>query len=329
MSIISQPHDKFFKGSLKEKQVALDFLKAHLPADIHQQLDLSTLRAIDKSYVSAELREVHSDIVYACQINGEAGYIPILMLLEHQSTADKHMAFRLLQYTVNLMGDHLKAEHDSLPLVLPICLYHGAVSPYPYSTDIFEEFDDAEMARALVFKPFKLIDLTTLPVDTLKQHGVASLMELLFKYSKERDYIKTLQQLADQGILRMIVSRTTDSYFLAMLEYIGSNEQREQPQKAEELFKLLSTVLPEKRESIMTFNEQLRQEGRQEGLQEGRQEGLQEGERQKALAIAKKMLAGGSRPDQVKKMTDLSDEDIQKIAPPIALPHRKRPRIKS
>lgn len=39
------------------------------------------------------------------------------------------------------------------------------------------------------------------------------------------------------------------------VEYIGSNEQGKQPQKAEDLFKLLSTVLPEKRESIMTFNE--------------------------------------------------------------------------
>ncbi|UUM20751.1 Rpn family recombination-promoting nuclease/putative transposase [Mycoavidus sp. SF9855] len=299
MSIISHPHDKFFKGSLKEKQIALDFLKAHLPADIYQQLDLSTLRAIDKSYVSAELREVHSDMVYACQINGKAGYIPILLLLEHQSTASKHMAFRLLQYTVNLMGDHLKAGHNSLPLVLPICLYHGAVSPYPYSTDIFEDFDDVEMARALVFKQFQLIDLTMLPVDTLKQHGAASLMELLFKRYQERNFIETIRQLADQGILKMAISHTTESYFFAMLEYIGSNEQGKQPQKAEDLFKLLSTVLPEKRESIMTFNEQLRQEG----------------ERQKALAIAKKMLAEGSEPAFVKKVTGLFDEDIKKIAP--------------
>nr|WP_185181224.1 Rpn family recombination-promoting nuclease/putative transposase [Mycoavidus sp. B2-EB] len=46
------------------------------------------MQAVDKSYVTAELREVHSDMVYACQINGKAGYIPLLLLLEHQSTAD-------------------------------------------------------------------------------------------------------------------------------------------------------------------------------------------------------------------------------------------------
>ncbi|BBO60302.1 Rpn family recombination-promoting nuclease/putative transposase [Mycoavidus sp. B2-EB] len=102
MSHILQPHDKFFKGSLKEKPVALDFLKAHLPANVYQKLDLNTLRTVDKSYITDELREIHSDIVYACQINGKDGYIPLLLLLEHQSTADKHMAFRLFQYTLNL-----------------------------------------------------------------------------------------------------------------------------------------------------------------------------------------------------------------------------------
>lgn len=95
MSIISHPHDKFFKGSLKEKPVALDFLKAHLPTDVYQRIDFNILHAIDKSYVTAELREVHSDMVYACQINGKAGYVPLLLLLEHHRsiTAGEYYEF--------------------------------------------------------------------------------------------------------------------------------------------------------------------------------------------------------------------------------------------
>src|SRR5260364_446349 len=133
MSISHQPHDKYFKASLKERQIAVDFV------------------------------EIHSDIVYRCQFDGKDGYIPILFLLEAFSTAPTHIAFHLLQYVVNLMNDALKAGSKKLPLVLPLCVYHGETSPFPQSTDIYDDFDDPDLARAMMFKPFSLIDLTTLP----------------------------------------------------------------------------------------------------------------------------------------------------------------------
>ncbi len=50
-------------------------------------------------------------------------------LIEHQSTPDKLMAFRLLRYGLAAMQRHLDAGHDTLPLVVPILFYHGKVSP--------------------------------------------------------------------------------------------------------------------------------------------------------------------------------------------------------
>lgn len=52
-------------------------------------------------------------------------------LIEHQSTPDKLMAFRLLRYALAAMQRHLDAGHDTLPLVVPILFYHGKVSPRP------------------------------------------------------------------------------------------------------------------------------------------------------------------------------------------------------
>ncbi|BBO60304.1 Rpn family recombination-promoting nuclease/putative transposase [Mycoavidus sp. B2-EB] len=203
------------------------------------------------------------------------------------------------------MDDHLKAGHDSLPLVLPVCLYHGITSPYPYSTDIFDNFDDVEMAKALVFKPFQLIDLTTQPVNTLQQHGAAALMELLFKHFRNDDFIGTIRELVGLGLFNITLSCTTDSYLTTTIEYINSNEQTGRPGAAEKLLKLYYAAVPEKREIIMNFNEKLRQEG------------LQEGEHLKALAIAKEMLAEGLEYSVVKKVTGLSDEDIKKITPQV------------
>src|SRR5260363_241928 len=79
------------------------------------------------------------------------------------------MALYVLQGSVSLMAQHLKEGHDKLPLVLPICIYHGKISPYPNSADIFDHFEDPDLARALVFKPFSLVDLTTMTEEAIKQ----------------------------------------------------------------------------------------------------------------------------------------------------------------
>ncbi len=106
------------------------------------------------------------------------------------------MAFYLLQGSIGLMADHLKAGHDTLPLVLPICVYHGKQSPYPHSTSLYDAFGDPSLAKAILFQPFNLIDLTVLSEKTIQQHGTAALMELLFQQYHAKDFIQALEQAA-------------------------------------------------------------------------------------------------------------------------------------
>ena len=68
---IHHPHDKFFKRNLKEKKIAIDFLKAYLPQEIYKIIDINTLQLTEKSFIVPELKEIHSDIIYKCEINGE------------------------------------------------------------------------------------------------------------------------------------------------------------------------------------------------------------------------------------------------------------------
>ena len=48
------------------------------------------------------------------------GYVHVL--IEHQSSPDRHMAFRLMRYAVATMQRHLDSGHKRLPLVIPCCL---------------------------------------------------------------------------------------------------------------------------------------------------------------------------------------------------------------
>ncbi len=108
----------------------------------------------EKSFVIPQLREIRSDIIYKCLINNKPGYLNFLF--EHQSTPDSLMAFRFLHSTVSLSYEHLLQGHKKLPIILPFCIYHGEASPYPYTNDLYDTFEDPELARKLVLNPLNL-----------------------------------------------------------------------------------------------------------------------------------------------------------------------------
>ena len=74
-------HDGFFKGSMKKIEVAQAFFSHHLPTELLQQIELSTLQLCDGSYIDEELRASMSDILYSVAIGQEKGYL--FLLAEH------------------------------------------------------------------------------------------------------------------------------------------------------------------------------------------------------------------------------------------------------
>ena len=140
---VKNPHDAFFKAMCMNINVAIDLLRSSLPEKLFSKIKLDTLQLTDKSFVSPELRQIHSDMVYRAEINGRLGYIAFV--LEDQATPHKLMAFRKLEYNVGAMRKHLKQGEEKLPAIINICLYHGKKSPYPYSTDLFDCFSDPEL----------------------------------------------------------------------------------------------------------------------------------------------------------------------------------------
>ncbi len=58
----------------------------------------------------------------------------------------------------------MRFREDDIPLIF----YNGAQSPYPFSLDIFDYFDDPlNVMRSVLFNPIKLIDVKAFPPDRL------------------------------------------------------------------------------------------------------------------------------------------------------------------
>jgi predicted transposase YdaD len=68
MHKISNPHDRFFRQSLSDKKIAMDFFEAHLPRNILATIDLNSLEICKESYIEEDLRESIDDIYGEPQI---------------------------------------------------------------------------------------------------------------------------------------------------------------------------------------------------------------------------------------------------------------------
>ncbi|WP_416274713.1 Rpn family recombination-promoting nuclease/putative transposase [Lamprobacter sp.] len=64
MDKINNSHDVYFRESFTRREIAQDFLRWHLPAELLACVDLDSLEISKDSYVSKELRASYSDLVY-------------------------------------------------------------------------------------------------------------------------------------------------------------------------------------------------------------------------------------------------------------------------
>jgi hypothetical protein len=102
-----------------------------------------------------------------------------------------------------------------------------------------------------------------------------------------------------------------------MLNYIVTTTQDEtEPKATQHLIQDLIRAFPDEtaRKSVMTFAEQFKEDLRQEFMatfgQQLEQKGLQQGGYNKAIAIAKKMLAKRADRLFICEVTGLSDQDL-------------------
>ena len=183
----STPHDAVFKTFLRHPETARDFLQIHLPVSLCELCDLQTLKLESDSFIEENLRASYSDVLWSVKTTEGDGYIYVV--IEHQSTPDAHMAFRLMRYAVAAMQKHLDAGHQQLPLVVPMLFYHGAKSPYPWSLCWLDEFTNPKLARQLYTAAFPLVDITVIPDDEIVQHRRMALLELIQKHIRQREIL--------------------------------------------------------------------------------------------------------------------------------------------
>ncbi|AYA40044.1 Rpn family recombination-promoting nuclease/putative transposase [Xenorhabdus nematophila] len=301
-------HDALFKHFLTQPETAREFLSLYLPEAIRSVCDLTTLKLEPGSFVDRQLRQLHSDVLYSVETTHGDGYI--YCLIEHQSTPDPLMAWRLMYYSLSAMAAHLKKGHTELPLVVPLLFYHGEVRPYPYSNRWLDCFTLSEHAAHLYNQPLPLVDISALSDEEILTHKSIALMELVQKHIRCRDMLEWVPQLV--ALLNAGYNSAEQRH--VVLSYILLNGHT---LDLAQFVHQLTEQSPEHETMLMTIAEQLEQKGREqgrtEGRAEGRTEGRAEGREEGKLETARALLRHGVSLDIIVTSTGLSREKIEAL----------------
>ena len=114
MSVINKPYDLLFKHTMGSDIAPRDLVLNHLPKHIVERIDPASIKLTKQSFVSPELRELHSDLVASCTIDGKEALL--YLVVEHQSTESRLMPLRLIKYKVVAIEDFLQGKPEDTPL---------------------------------------------------------------------------------------------------------------------------------------------------------------------------------------------------------------------
>ena len=313
--MIPNPHDLVFKAVFGQPEHARGMLRAIVPAAVAEALDWSTLTLQPGSFVDAAFHQQHTDLLYAATWR-DGGEALVYLLFEHQSAppTEGRMAERMLSYQERIWGrwraDHPKAK--TLPMILPIVMYHGA-SPWsePRSFDALIDVPAGlrpAVEPYLVRFTYLLLDLSQISDEELRagamRTALAKLVAMCFKYARTHaDFLQILGRWMD--VVREVILAPNGLEALAqVMRYILEVNEHVRP---EALQKLLERDLgPEAKDAIMTAGQQLIEQGIAQGIEQGRrrfQESL--------LRLLRQRFGGAVTPQVEQRIATASLDQIE------------------
>ena len=314
MSITPDPHDRFVRSSMENKAIAKAFFERHLPEPILSVLNTDSLKLEQSTYIDNKLQKTMSDMVFDCryQDGKSTSHAKVVVLVEHQSTPQKLLPFRVYHYMFNMLYRELKQRTEiqaskPLPAIYALVFYNGKQSPYPYSLNLAHCFDDPHNLMEHFFAgEIQLVDVNQEKDQELKKLKWLGVVSLALKYSRTKDAATFLLMLSEILKSMDLTEPQTVDLLKTLFAYIlvVSN------QKNVDLLIEHSHYLPDPaRGEFMTAAEQLEARGEARGVARGKAQG----EKNTRIEVATSLLKEGAEVRFAAKISKLDLATIEKL----------------
>ena len=272
------------------------------------ETDLREPRSAPTHFVDADLRGSEADLLYEIEhVSGEAS-LWVYVLLEHQSTPDRWMRFRLLKYCCRIWEQSFRdhPEQRDLRVIVPLVFYQGERS-WSYSTEFADLF--AESMRDWPGVPrfsHGLIDQSGMQPAEVQGEVKARVMQLLL-LAASHPALAWMERVAE---LWASLSSPPPSgginYVRLFVLYILATQE---PAATQSFREVLRQYAPESGDDLMTYAQELLAEGREEGREEGRVEG----EIRAQVKMIENLLREGVSWSMIERVSGLNETQFQAL----------------
>ena len=309
-----------------------------LKGDIVQHLDFAQVKVVSPNIIDNTLRESVSDLVFTVPYRdtSQGDELTIYILLEHQSTVDRMMGYRLLTYMCQIWHAQLKqlddagvqSSHQRLRPILPIVFYTGErrwEAPVTLNAvmDVPEHMTPYVPTFKMLFFGVKQVNTDEL---TQTDHPFACLMTVLQKEQEDED---VMQRALESALTQLDTVKTENpTLHQNAMMYLSlivrcRRDKNEQPQllrminthtENEEVERIIMTGIEALiQEGLEQGKVEIHEQGKAEGLEQGKAEGLEQG---KAEGLEQGRIYE-KRTDVLKlvryKFADISDTILNEI----------------
>ena len=315
---LNKKHDKLFKEILSDKKEAVKFINNYLNLCLVE----SDIEKYEKEFRTNGFYNIETDIVYKLKEKN------VFILIEHQSSVDLKMAYRVLCYKNAIIESaidkkRLKERNYKIPKVIAIVLYTGKRKWNSLSiNDIEEKIDGYENPN----NEYHLIDSNEFSRNKLLSDNLITSKAMLIEKSKNKDELykniedvihnqirnNTFDNTQLEKLVRYELAETEDnniiSEFLEKIRNIeGGNEIMTNASRI-----INREIRKSKKEGIeIGWNQGIirgKEEGKIEGKVEGKAEGKAEG-----IALVAKRLKGKMHIKDISQITGLSEKEIKQL----------------
>ena len=270
------PHDAAYKRLFRHPRTVADTLRG-TARGLVRHFELESLERLPASFVTRRLGQRHTDMVWRLRSAG-GGWLYLIVLLEFQSTVERRMARRMLDYALRIV-DGLETRELGprrlYPPVLPVVLYNGD-RPWTAPTDLRELFAaaPAEVVGYLPRHRYLVVDIPRLDAAALPPDSAFAMIARLEQARSAADLERVARVLA-RWAGRTGAEELLDS-FVPWIRWVLAARVGRTPAKIERI------IEPREQRNMSTLIERARRWGEEERAQarlEGMAEGRLEGER--------------------------------------------------
>ena len=302
-----------------------------ISGDLADELDFKTLKLMPTAFQKHGQTERRSDLIWRLKWRDGSSCL-LAIILEFQSTIDKKMLCRLLEYATLFLEQTLdddKSKGLTLPQILPIVLYNGAK---PWSAPcVYNELSERERLayeRGIWDFKYHLIDIRHLEESLVdKAKGISA---WIFRFERaanvqemERLWKVMFRALKNPAYenLRQEIIIWLETCVLPVRKISGAKIVVERLKEEEKM-----TVVTAEMEdwTLPYINQGIRQghaEGRLEGERIGELRGRREGERigeakgiaEKAAQVIRQMIAEGFEDNLIARLVSVPLSDVEKL----------------